>query len=250
MTNSIKNSRRGDYSEQLRNLTSAFEGSTINPALPYTPQIVQALRNSIVNLKLLPGTPISEAAIAEVLGLSRTPVREALKDLSMESFVEIFPQAGTVVSPIRISLIEQGSFIRRALESANLMDLVGMMSDAAENKVQKVLDQQARALEADDTDAFFLHDEAMHRIFFELTDRLPIWSIVLNSRRHIDRARLLLVREEKTIPNAYEEHLKIAKALFEKDKKKLGAAINFHIKTVSTGLQHYVDRTHSAWIVN
>ena len=251
MASLSRNSKRGDYSEQIRNLKAAFEGSSINPALPYTSQIVSTLRNSIVDMKLLPGTPISEAAIAEVLGISRTPVREALKDLSTESFVDIFPQAGTVVSPIRISLIEQGNFVRRALESANLINLADLMTPEAEHRINGVLNLQAKALEQEDIAAFVMHDEAMHKLFFELTNRLPVWLIVLNSRMHVDRARQLLLKDDKTRSvTAYTEHTKIVNALFKRDKKQLMLALNAHVKNVGLGLQHYVQRTHSPWVID
>ena len=86
--------KRGDQALQTKLLRRALAGFSVDAKLPYTPQIVQALHAAILTLKLMPDTPLSEAAVSEVLGLSRTPIREALKDLSSENLLEIFPQAG------------------------------------------------------------------------------------------------------------------------------------------------------------
>ena len=86
--------KRGDQVLQTELLRRALTGFSVDAKLPYTPQIVQALHAAILTLKLMPDTPLSEAAVSEVLGLSRTPIREALKDLSSENLLEIFPQAG------------------------------------------------------------------------------------------------------------------------------------------------------------
>jgi DNA-binding GntR family transcriptional regulator len=249
MSQPSKAPKRADQMEQIRLLTDVLSGSQINPSLPYTPQIADLLRTAIVSLKLMPGTPVSEAAIAEVLGLSRTPVREALKDLSVENLVDIFPQAGTLVSPIRLSLIEQGSFVRSALERANFLDLVDLVTPQAEQRIAAVVALQEKALSKRDVTTFFVHDEAMHRLFFELTNRLPIWSIVQNSKQHVDRARLLLIQDDTSVcTKAYAEHLKIVDALFSGNRKNLAAALDAHVASVSVKLSKYVARTHSGMV--
>lgn len=249
MTKLVKAPKRGDQNEQIRLLTQVFSGAKIQPSLPYTPQIVAVLREAIVGLQIMPGTSISEAAIAEVLGLSRTPVREALKDLSMENLVDIFPQAGTVVAPIRMSLIEQGSFIRRALESANLLDLLDLLTPQSRSRIKALITLQEKALIKQDVAAFHAHDDAMHRLFFELTDRLPTWSTVQNSKQQVDRARLLLIHDDiKVCAIALAEHKKIVDALFNGNRSALSAALDAHIAGLSRKLSKFVARTHSGMV--
>jgi len=249
MTKLAKVPKRGEQTEQIRLLTQVFSGASIQSSLPYTPQIAAVLREAIVSLQLMPGTSISEAAIAEVLGLSRTPVREALKDLSIENLVDIFPQAGTVVAPIRLSLIEQGSFVRRALENANLLDLLDLLTPQSRTRITALIALQEKALKKKDVATFHAHDDAMHRLFFELTDRLPIWSIVQNSKQQVDRARLLLIHDDINVcANAFAEHQKIVKALFEGNRRALSAALDAHVTGVSLKLSKFVARTHSGMV--
>jgi GntR family transcriptional regulator, rspAB operon transcriptional repressor len=238
--------KRSEQVEQVRLLREALAGVAIEPALPYTAQVYRGLKAAILSLRLMPRTPLSEAAISEVLGLSRTPVREALKDLSSENLVDIYPQAGTVVSPIRMKLIEQGVFVRDALESANLLDLMGSLDAAGRSRIEALLDAQRGALEAGDYAAFFLQDETLHRLLFELTDRLPIWAIVNQAKQHVDRARLLLTKDDFAICHrAYTEHQDIVRALFSGDEAVLRAALHHHVVNVTGAVLEYARRTRT-----
>ncbi|WP_155638321.1 GntR family transcriptional regulator [Burkholderia cepacia] len=250
MKNHANAPKRVDQLEQVRILAEALDGTTIEAALPYTPQIVRILRAAIVGLKLIPRTPISEAAIAKVLGLSRTPVREALKDLSDQKLVDIYPQAGTVVAPIRLSLIEYDSFVRHALERANLMDLANVISEDGKARIRKELALQKDAMDHNRIQEFFEHDEAMHRLFFELTDRLPVWEIVQNSKQHLNRARLLLLKNDVTIcRKAFSEHLKLADALFDGNREMLDDALENHLTGIRDFLRERIDSAYSDLVI-
>jgi GntR family transcriptional regulator, rspAB operon transcriptional repressor len=76
-----------------------LDPSTLNRALPLRDQIYQKIRNLIVVGQMKPGEVINEVAIAEALGVSRTPVREAVKRISDEGLVKILAQTGTYVAP-------------------------------------------------------------------------------------------------------------------------------------------------------
>ncbi|KGS72509.1 bacterial regulatory s, gntR family protein [Burkholderia pseudomallei MSHR5596] len=242
--------KRVDQLEQVRILTEALEGATIESALPYTPQIVKILRGAIIGLKLMPSTPISEAAIAKVLGLSRTPVREALKDLSDQNLIDIFPQAGTMVAPIRLSLIAHENFVRHALESANLMDLAGTLTQEGKDRIRKELGHQEDAIEHGRIEVFFDHDEAMHKLFFELTGRLPVWETVQHSKQHLDRARHLLMKDEIGVcRRAFAQHLKIVDALFKEDREGLAGAVANHLSGIREYLLDRIDSDYADLVV-
>jgi GntR family transcriptional regulator, rspAB operon transcriptional repressor len=247
----VRAPKRTDQGEQVRLLREALAGVAIDPALPYTAQVFRAMKAAILSLRLMPRTPLSEAAIAEVLGLSRTPVREALKDLSAENLIDIFPQAGTVVAPIRMRLIEQGVFVRDALESANLLDLMHRLDATGRGRIERLLEVQKRALDTGDYAEFFLQDETLHRLLFELTDRLPIWVIVNQAKQHVDRARLLLTKDNFAIcQRAYAEHLDIVRALFGGDESVLREALHHHVVNVTGAVVDYAQRTHSTFVTD
>ena len=76
----------------------------------------ERLRDTIISLKLPPGSPLSRAALAEQFGVSSTPIRDALMRLDEEGLVEVFAQYATVVSRIDVGLAQQAHFLRQALE--------------------------------------------------------------------------------------------------------------------------------------
>ena len=81
---------------------------------------VRVLLYNIVNLELVPGSSISENELSIALSLSRTPIREALIELSRLELVEILPQRGSYVSKISYEQIEESRFIRLVMETAVL----------------------------------------------------------------------------------------------------------------------------------
>ena len=110
-------------------LASALQSFRLDPKSSYTEQVEHALRDAIVRGRLLPGTTLSEAAISAALGISRTPVREALTLLADEQLVLIYPQVRTIVAPVRRSLIDEGRFVRSTLECANHAELATTITE-------------------------------------------------------------------------------------------------------------------------
>ena len=80
-----------------------------------TPQIYHFLQSAIVSVHLIPGAGLKEKEIIERLGVSRTPIREAMLRLEDEGLIEIYPQSGTYVSKIKIETVRESQFIREAM---------------------------------------------------------------------------------------------------------------------------------------
>ncbi len=83
-------------------------------------QVYEALKKAIISLRLPPGTLISENRICRQIGVSRTPVRSAITRLVEDELIEVFPQKGSLVAPIKLSAVRNNHFIRKALEIAVL----------------------------------------------------------------------------------------------------------------------------------
>ena len=96
---------------------------------------LRTIKDNIISLRLAPGSQISENELAAEMGLSRTPVREALIELSKVKIIEIYPQKKSVVSLIDYSMVEEARFIRNLLECA-VVELDCKM--AAEDDVRRL----------------------------------------------------------------------------------------------------------------
>ncbi len=118
--------------------------------LPVADQVHEALRAAIVGVHLLPGTPISENSISRQFGVSRTPIRAAIQRLAEEGLIDVYPQQGSFVAPIRLSGIGDAHFVRRALEVAVLRETAEIWTPAMSAAARAVPAKQRLLLEAGD----------------------------------------------------------------------------------------------------
>src|SRR5918997_6920564 len=112
---------------------------------PARDQVYLTLREAIVSAELEPGRRLSENELADLLGVSRTPVREALARLRDERLVAIVPQLGTFVTLLSHQAVEDAAFVREALECAAVRLAVDNADDAALAALQANLAAQERA---------------------------------------------------------------------------------------------------------
>jgi DNA-binding GntR family transcriptional regulator len=230
---------RRDADSAQDQILGALSAASLDPKLSYSDQVHGLLREAILHGKLLPGVSLSEAGLANAVGISRQPVREAIRMLAQEGLVMVYPQVGTIVAPIRVSLIAEGHFVRSALENANLLELVKVITPAQITAIKQGLKQQRSALKSGDTDEFFRLDEAMHRKMFELTGRERIWDLIESSKIHLDRVRWLLLEHiEAHAERAFKEHEVIVEKLANKDAEGITQAIHQHIDSVA---EHLLD---------
>jgi DNA-binding GntR family transcriptional regulator len=195
------------------------------------------LRDPIVRGHLPPGAPLSEAAIAAAVGTSRTPVREALQHLVQEQLVQVYPQVGTRVAPLRVDLIREGCFVRRTLECSNLLDVANAITDAQRLEIRFLLSRQRNALRNGEKEALFQLDEELHRRLFEFAGRLRVWTLIAGAKLHLDRVRWLLLDRVKGHPERIvREHTSIFKRLMEKDTAGLCSEMQRHIDAVAVHL--------------
>ena len=107
-----------------------------------TPRLRDALEEDIVAGRLRPGQRLDEAGLAERFGVSRTPIREALLKLAEEGLVDIYPQHGSFVAPIRLTDVYDAQFVRESLE-CSAISLAAEKIDADQSRqLRAVLDRQ------------------------------------------------------------------------------------------------------------
>ena len=118
---------------------SVLDSFTLNREKLIGPQIYQFLLNAIVTVRLSPGIGLKEKEVIKRLGVSRTPLREALLRLEDEGLVQIFPQSGTYVSKIKIEAVLESQFICEALKCS-------IECYAARNRNDELLESLSRKL--------------------------------------------------------------------------------------------------------
>jgi GntR family transcriptional regulator, rspAB operon transcriptional repressor len=174
-------------------------------------RVYAELAAAIRDLRLPPGQGLSETELAVRLGVSRTPVREAISRLVDAHLVSVVPQVGTRVCLIGLDEVMQAQFIREHLEVAAFCAACAQPSrDTA--LLTQALRKQREAHRADDFGAFFAADEDFHAQIFALSGHPGAWEAVQRSKVQLDRLRRL-APESLTVQNLIRDHSGIAQAL-------------------------------------
>jgi DNA-binding GntR family transcriptional regulator len=206
------------------------------PSVTARAQAYQALREAIVTGELPPGTRLSENELAETLGVSRTPVREALLRLREEQLVEAIPQLGTFVTPISVSAVEDAQFLREAVECAAVRLTADRAGRDGVERLRDVLGRQERARDAQDFDGWFALDEDFHRLLCDLSGRSIAWSVGRRANGHLDRVRRLSLPVPSYLAEMVEEHRRVVDAVEVGDPDLAEAALRHHLRMVLSEL--------------
>jgi DNA-binding GntR family transcriptional regulator len=232
-------------------LASALGGFRLDPGRSYTAQVHDALQQAIVRGTLPPRTALSEAAISSLINVSRTPVREALALLADEQLVQIYRQVGTIVAPVRTSLIEEGRFVRSTLECANHVQLALTITADQLAEFGNIVERQRAAVAAGDTDRFSELDELMHRRLFEFAGRYNTWAMLEPIKRHFDRVRwLLLGRVAEHASRTLQEHEQMLAQMAARDVAGLGASVSSHINHITEHLKALREQAPESYFID
>ncbi|MFC0407014.1 GntR family transcriptional regulator [Roseomonas elaeocarpi] len=200
-------------------------------------QVRLYLRERIVDVRLLPNHPLSENEIANQLGLSRTPVREAFIKLEEEGLITIYPQYGTFVAPIRVSDVYDGQFVREAVESAALVRVVDRIQPSDIPPLKSLLQTQARFQDGDPA-PFFEADEALHASLLRIAGHERAWHVVETAKAQHDRVRRLNVRNPLKRSSVLQEHREILDRVIAHDTAGAVAAMSNHLRGVFMSVEN------------
>jgi GntR family transcriptional regulator, rspAB operon transcriptional repressor len=222
---------------QLRLIDGSVQRAPPKRPIPFSASVYADLREQLISLKRLPGEVITEAAIAESYGVSRTPVREAILRLAGEGLVEIFPQSGIFVSRIPLSALPEAILIRKALEETTARLAAKQATASQLLALQSILQRQREACAVDDHDAFHEADELFHATIADVAGHPGIWALILQVKVHVDRYRRLTLPQAGRIAGAIVEHEKILAALGARNPAAAVAAIGVHLDRLLGDIQ-------------
>jgi len=196
--------------------------------------VYNGLRHDILYLNLKPGSMISEFEICHQYGVSRTPVRDAIKALVSEGLLEVRPHVGTFISLIDLSKVSDTLFIREVLEQAVLKELCPIFSTYDALNLEVILSQQASLINEEptpDTSWDFIQlDNKFHEKLFEIAGKTGIWNSINSMSQHYNRFRTLLVKcNLDNIEKLYAQHQAIYRSLIAHDEVTLNTTINEHV---------------------
>lgn len=192
-------------------------------------RVYHVLRGAILDMTFPPGAVVRKAALCEQLGVSRSPVSEAIARLASEGLLDVVPQSGTRVSRFSMEEIREETFLREAIEVAAAMRVAWIRTDEQLTRLARNLRLQELLAQDRDFMGFFEADEEFHALMLEFTGFPKVVAAAGTLSLQIKRARILLLPEEGRAAETVAEHAAILDAVRKRDPDAARAAMSFHL---------------------
>ncbi len=192
-------------------------------------EVYRYLRHKILAGEIGPEERLIEARLAEDLGTSRTPVREALHNLEMENLIQSIPRVGYVVREITEQELDEILQIRLALETLSAKWAATRISAGDLIRLHEIIKLTDSSIDAGDMDAVIELDGEFHDIISKASRSRRLVEMSQTLRDHMLRLRLKGLGIPHIARRSNEGHRKIVAALEKKDPKKIEAAVNYHL---------------------
>jgi GntR family transcriptional regulator, rspAB operon transcriptional repressor len=216
--------------------------ASLDRAQPLSVQIYQLLREAIVTMAVLPADVIFERALSETLGISRTPVREALQQLAREELVTIAAQSGTFVAPVRREQFAEGALIRRVLESASIRRAAERITARELDALHDIHEVHRRAVERDDSVEAIRQDNKFHAAVGAAAQLPKVLQLIELVRAPIDRVRYVTAREPEEGAMTLAQHQRVLDALMAHDADAAEQALLAHLDDALLRQQRVFDQ--------
>ncbi len=197
--------------------------------MPLRDVIFNTLRDAIVSGELKPGERLMEVSLAEKMGVSRTPVREAVRKLEMEGLVKMTPRRGTHVAEISVKDIIDVLEIRAALDKLATKLAANRIRPEGIRQLENIHRQYKAALEKENLSAAIKKDVEFHEAIYNASGNPKLVSVAGNLREQIYRFRVIYMKDFSNAEDVLEEHENILEAMRKGDALKAGNMAEEHI---------------------
>ena len=201
----------------------------MNEYLPLRDVVFHTLRNAILKGELQPGERLMEIQLAQKLGVSRTPVREALRKLELEGLVLMMPRKGAVVADITIQDLEDVLEVRTALEELAVQKACDTITEEQLKELKRAANEFKRCAESEGILACAEADMQFHEVIYGATNNKRLQQMLTNLREQMYRYRMEYLKDKRMYSTLIEEHDMIRKAIKRRDRVKAGMMMRTHI---------------------
>ena len=196
----------------------------------------EEIKRLILDGKLSGDMPISENVLANMLDISRTPVRDALRRLEMDGFVRVIPNQGVVIREVSISDVKEIYDMRIALEEFVVRELADGLSDEDFCNLEAILKKQEEACEKRDAVAFHEEDRRFHDYLMRAYGNAMITNFIAKLRDRIEGINVNMLKTPGNMQLFYGEHKRIFEALRKRSGEEAAKEMDEHLKGGKTRL--------------
>ena len=202
---------------------------TMNEYLPLRDVVFNTLRQAILKGELKPGERLMEIQLANKLGVSRTPIREAIRKLELEGLVLMIPRKGAEVAEITEKSLRDVLEVRKALEELAVQLACDKITEEEILQLKRTAKEFEEALKADDVTKFAQADVKFHDVIYKATDNLRLIQLLNNLQEQMYRYRIEYLKDIAVRRTLAQEHRAICEALRKKDKESALKYVYVHV---------------------
>lgn len=192
-------------------------------------EVAERLRQRIFNHEILPGSWIDEQKIAEEYGISRTPMREALKVLAAEGLVELKPRRGCYVTEISRKDLEEVFSLLALLEGHATAEACRRATPLEIERLGEIHAELEKSAKENRLEEFFDSNQRFHRAILDVAGNRWLLSVIQDLRKVMKLSRLHSLSREGRIGQALNEHRKIIEAIKSGDPQSASRAMHDHL---------------------
>lgn len=213
----------------------------INEYLPLRDIVFQTLRKAIITGELEPGERLMETQLGEKLGVSRTPIREAIRKLELEGLVVMVPRKGAQVAQITTKDIKDVLEVRAALEALAARLACQNMDHRDFLRLQLIIAEYEYAAKDHDIEVMIEKDVEFHETIFNATDNDKLIQLFGNLREQVHRYRISYIKNSEESDKVNEEHLELLAALKSGNAEVAAELATKHIETQCESILKFIE---------
>nr|WP_321500861.1 GntR family transcriptional regulator [uncultured Dethiosulfovibrio sp.] len=199
-------------------------------------QAYQAIKRMILSKEITEDHCLSENSLAQMLDMSRTPVREALLKLQSEGFVTVIPNRGAVINTVSVVEAREIYDMRMAIEEFVVRNLADKLTEDHFRTLDRLIAEQERACAAGDLDGYLKADSRFHDFFLQLYGNRAILEAILQVRQRFHTVGVSVLTTQKDIETSLDYHKEIVQALKDEDVERAVRTTHDHLKFGKTNL--------------
>ena len=201
----------------------------MNEFLPLRDVVFNTLRKAILTGQLKPGERLMEVHLAGKLGVSRTPIREAMRKLELEGLVVMIPRRGAEVAQITEKSLSDVLEVRRALDALSVELACDRITEEEIEALKKACDEFEKAAKGKDVSVIARADVALHDIIVQAAGNQRLEQLVNNLAEQMYRYRFVYIKDESQHDRLIDEHREIYESIASHDKERALRAAKLHI---------------------
>ena len=214
----------------------------MNAYLPLRDVVFNTLREAILKGDLKPGERLMELQLASKLGVSRTPIREAIRMLEQEGLAVTTPRKGAEVAKMTLKVMEDVLEIRDALDELAVRIACQKISDEQLRQLEDMKELFEKSTQTGNVKKIAEADVTFHDVIYEATGNPKLVTLLNNLREQVYRYRVEYIKNVKNHPVLIAEHEAIVEAIRERDVEKAALAMQVHVKNQAVAVKEVIQK--------